>query len=79
MLRGEYVTDDSYVLNEDLEIVYTINGWIGSTSGGRIYAYNSKYVYSYPVYDLQMLVEEALAVLNGRQLTPEEMEKYRIE
>ncbi|MGN1159122.1 MAG: TIR domain-containing protein [Lachnospiraceae bacterium] len=79
VLRGEYVTDDSYVLNEDLEIVYTINGLIGYTSGGRIYAYNSKYVYSYPVYDLQMLVEEALAVLNGRQLTPEEMEKYRIE
>ena len=79
VLRGEYVTDDSYVLNEDLEIVYTINGLIGYTSGGRIYAYNSKYVYSYPVYNLQMLVEEALAVLDGRQLTPEEMEKYHIE
>jgi len=79
LLKNNSLDRRDYMLNRDLEIVYTVNTLIGCTDEGIIYTYEGGYVYGIPVYNLEMLVEEALAVLGDRELTPEEREKYNID
>lgn len=79
LLKNNSLDRQDYMLNQNLEIVYTVNPLIGCTDEGMIYTYETRSVYRIPVYNLEMLVEEALAVLGDRELTPEEREKYNID
>lgn len=79
LLKSSYLSMKDYMLDQNLEIVYTINELIGCTDEGMIYTYETRRVYRIPVYNLEMLVEEALAVLGDRELTPEERDKYNID
>ncbi len=79
LLKSSYLHMKDYMLDANLDIVYTINSLIGCTDEGMLYSYENGYVYGMPVYNLEMLVEEALAVLGDRELTPEERDKYNIE
>lgn len=69
-----------YLFNENMELLYQIPGFEKiSQDGKKIYSSAGTTVFSFPAYDLKMLVDEAKKVLNGRELTQEEKEQYYVD
>ena len=78
MLR--YGVAMTQMLNKEAEIVYEIPGYITmSPDETRIYSVSKNVLYSYPVYNLEMLISEALTVLGDRQLTQQERQLYHLD
>ncbi len=68
-----------YLFNENMELLYRIPGFKKmSEDGTKIYSSSISTVLSFPVYNLQMLVEEAREMLNGRELTEDEKRQYYV-
>lgn len=68
-----------YLFNDNMELLYKIPEFKKmSEDGTRIYSSSISTVLSFPVYNLQMLVEEARKMLNGRELTQEEKRQYYV-
>ncbi len=68
-----------YLLNDNMELLYKMPGFkMMAEDGSRIYSSSTSMVLSFPVYNLQMLVEEAKEMLNGREMTLEEKERYYV-
>lgn len=68
-----------YLFNDNMELLYKIPEFKKmSEDGTRIYSSSISTVLSFPVYNLQMLVEEAREMLNGRELTQEEKRQYYV-
>lgn len=73
-------TADSYILDSDYNILYRIPYCRAvSAKLGKVYTVSGTTLYSYPLYDLKRLVEEAREVLGDTILTPEERRIYYIE
>ncbi len=74
-------SDDSYILDGDNNILYRIPGCMAvSVELNKVYSASGSTLYSYPLYDLERLVEEARDVLGDTAvLTPEERRLYYIE
>lgn len=69
-----------YLFNENMELLYEIPGFKKiSGDGKKIYSSSGAIVFSFPVYDLKMLVDEAKKVLNGREMTQEEKKQYYVD
>lgn len=68
-----------YLLNNDMELLYEIPAFQEiSPDGTTVYSSSRTKILSFPVYSLQMLVDEARELLDGRQLTKEEQERYYV-
>lgn len=68
-----------YLFNDNMELLYQMPGFKKmSGDGTTIYSSSTSIVFSFPVYNLQMLVEEAREMLNGRELTQEEKRQYYV-
>lgn len=68
-----------YLFDKDMDLLYEIPSFKKIASdGNHIYSSSRTFVLEFPVYDLQMLVEEAKQLLNGRKLTAEEKERYYV-
>lgn len=69
-----------YLFNENMELLYEMPGFQKmSADGTKIYSTSLSTVLSFPVYNLQMLVDEAREMLDGRELTQEEKEQYYVD
>lgn len=68
-----------YLFNNDMELLYEIPSFKKITPDGmHIYSNSGTRILAFPVYDLQMLVDEAKELLDGRKLTEEEKERYYV-
>lgn len=73
---GHYV---GYLFNKDMELLYEIPSFNNiAPDGMHIYSNSGTRILTFPVYDLQMLVDEAKELLDGRKLTEEEKERYYV-
>ena len=82
LLSGEANSSaDSYILDADYNVVYRIPRCRAVCAElGKVYTISGTTLYTYPLYDLEQLVQEARDVLGDADaLTPEERRLYYIE
>lgn len=81
LLGSEGGSGESYILDADYNILYRIPRCMAvSVDLDKVYSASGSTLYSYPLYDLERLVEEARDVLgDAAVLTPEERRLYYIE